>query len=37
MNHTYDLMKNYSIDFGKYSKLLGKTETEVMKELGIQR
>ena len=36
MNHTHGLMKNYSIDFGKYSKLLGKTETEVMRELDIQ-
>ena len=35
MDYTHSLMKNYSIDFGKYSKLLGKPETEVMKELGI--
>jgi lipopolysaccharide cholinephosphotransferase len=37
MNHTHGLMKNYSIDFGKYSKLLGKTEAEVMIELDIQQ
>jgi phosphorylcholine metabolism protein LicD len=35
MNHTHGLLKNYSIDFGKYSKLLDKTETEVMRELDI--
>lgn len=36
IDHTHGLMKSYSIDFGKYSKFLGKQETEVMKELGIQ-
>lgn len=36
MDHTRGLMKNYTINFGKYSSLLGKTETEVMKKLGIQ-
>ena len=36
MNHTHGLMNNYSINFGKYSSLLGKPETEVMKKLGIQ-
>ena len=36
MDHTHGLMKNYSINFGKYSSLLGKPETEVKKKLGIQ-
>jgi lipopolysaccharide cholinephosphotransferase len=35
LNHTHNLMKNYTIDFGKYSKFLGKKEIEVMKELGV--
>jgi lipopolysaccharide cholinephosphotransferase len=36
MDHTDVLMQNYNIDFGKYSKLLGEKEAEVMKKLGIE-
>ena len=35
MNHTHGLLNNYSINFRKYSSLLGKKETEVIKKLGI--
>ena len=35
INHTNALLKNYSIDFGKYSKLLGKKEAEVIQELEL--
>lgn len=36
IDHTHGLMKNYAINFGKYSSLLGKPETEVIKKLRIQ-
>ena len=35
INHTNKLMKNFTIDFGKYSYLLGKSETFVLNELEI--
>ena len=35
INHTNKLMKNFTIDFGKYSYLLGKSEIFVLNELKI--
>ena len=35
INHTNKLMKNFTIDFGKYSYLLGKSEKFVLNELEI--
>lgn len=35
INYTHKLMKNFTIDFGKYSYLLGKSETFVLNELEI--